>query len=248
MQLDHHKILITGGSVGIGFALAKALLAKGNQVAICGRRLDKLEAARAALPGLHIIQCDLTDPTAAESLITQATEALGGLSILVNNAGMQNNVSFATIDAHQAMTQSMAEIQVNLSSLLALTVHALPHLNKVSSGAIVNVSSALVFSPKADAAVYCATKAAVHSFTQALRYQMASDRPHIKVFEVMPPLTDTDMTEGHGTGKITPDQVAVETLRGIAADVMEIRVGKAKLLGFIQRLSPALAARIIRNS
>ncbi|MFT6318658.1 MAG: short-subunit dehydrogenase involved in D-alanine esterification of teichoic acids [Candidatus Azotimanducaceae bacterium] len=105
-----------------------------------------------------------------------------------------------------------------------------------------------MFSPKANAAVYCATKAAVHSFTQALRYQMADEIPHIKIFEVMPPLTDTDMTEGHGTGKITPDQVAAETLRGMAADLMEIRVGKAKLLGFIQRLSPSMAAMIIRNS
>jgi short-subunit dehydrogenase involved in D-alanine esterification of teichoic acids len=201
MQLDQHKILITGGSTGIGLALAKALIARGNQVAICGRRLDKLEAARASLPGLHIIQCDLTDPAAAEPLITRAAEA-----------------------------------------------RALPHLRAVTTGAIINVSSALVFSPKADAAIYCATKAAVHSFTQALRYQMADDIPHIKVFEIMPPLTDTDMTEGHGTGKITPDQVAVQTLRGIASDVMEIRVGKAKLLGFIQRLSPSLAAKIIRNS
>jgi short-subunit dehydrogenase involved in D-alanine esterification of teichoic acids len=248
MQLDQHKILITGGSTGIGLALAKALIARGNQVAICGRRLDKLEAARASLPGLHIIQCDLTDPAAAEPLITRAAEALGGLSILINNAGMQNNFSFATTDADQAIARSATEIQVNLTSLLALTARALPHLRAVTTGAIINVSSALVFSPKADAAIYCATKAAVHSFTQALRYQMADDIPHIKVFEIMPPLTDTDMTEGHGTGKITPDQVAVQTLRGIASDVMEIRVGKAKLLGFIQRLSPALAAKIIRNS
>lgn len=248
MQLDPHKILITGGSAGIGFALAKALLARGNKVAICGRQLAKLEAARMALPGLHIIRCDLKDPTATESLITQAADTLGGLSILVNNAGVQNNFSFATTEAQRAIAESVAEIQVNLTSLVALTAHALPHLNKASGGAIVNVSSALVFSPKANAAVYCATKAAVHSFTQALRYQMADEMPHIKIFEVMPPLTDTDMTEGHGTGKITPDQVAAETLRGMAADLMEIRVGKAKLLGFIQRLSPSMAARIIRNS
>jgi uncharacterized oxidoreductase len=248
MQLYQHRVLITGGSTGIGLALAKALMARGNLVAICGRRLDKLEAAHSALPGLHIIQCDLTDPAAAELLITQAVEALGGLSILINNAGTQNNFSFATTDAHHAVAQSIAEIQVNLTSLVALTAHALPHLKNTSTGAIINVSSALVFSPKADAAIYCATKAAVHSFTQALRYQMADDLPHIKVFEVMPPLTDTDMTEGHGAGKIRPDQVVIETLRGIAADRMEIRVGKAKLLGFIQRLSPTLAAKIIRNS
>jgi uncharacterized oxidoreductase len=248
MQRHQHKVLITGGSVGIGLALAKALMAQGNEVAICGRRRDKLERAREAVPGLHIIQADLTEPAAAGALITKAAELLGGLSVLINNAGMQNSLSFATMDAEQAIARSMTEIQLNLTSVVALTAYAIPHLKQADEAAIVNISSALVFSPKANASVYCATKAAVHSFSQALRYQMEDDLPHVKVFEVMPPLTATAMTAGHGTGKITPDEVAAETLHGLAADVTEIRVGKAKLLGLLQRLSPALAAKIIRDS
>jgi uncharacterized oxidoreductase len=248
MQLDQHKVLITGGSVGIGLALAKALIKQGNEVAICGRRLDKLEQAREALPGLHIIQTDLTEPAAAGALIAKAAELLGGLSVLINNAGMQNSLSFATMDAEQTIARSMTEIQLNLTSVVALTAYAIPHLKQADEAAIVNISSALVFSPKANASIYCATKAAVHSFSQALRYQMEDDLPHVKVFEVMPPLTATAMTAGHGTGKITPDEVAAETLHGLAADVTEIRVGKAKLLGLLQRLSPALAAKIIRDS
>lgn len=100
---------------------------------------------------------------------------------------------------------------------------------------------------KLSAPVYCATKAAVHSFSQALRCQLEDDLPHIRVFEVMPPLVDTDMTRGRGEGKILPREVALQTCRWIARDRIEIHACKVKLLRAIHRVVPSVAARLLRN-
>jgi len=98
---------------------------------------------------------------------------------------------------------------------------------------------------KLSAPVYCATKAGLHLYTRALRYQLEGST--VKVFEIIPALVDTDMTRGRGKGKITPGALAVEALRGIEADKYEIRIGKTKLLFALQRLLPSVADKIIRN-
>jgi uncharacterized oxidoreductase len=113
--------------------------------------------------------------------------------------------------------------------------------------AIVNVSSILAISPKRSAPVYCATKAAVRSFTQALRYQLAEQAPHIRVVEVAPPIVDTAMTTGRGRRKLRPEQVAAEALRGIEADRVEIAVGATKAVRWIYRLSPTVVEWPLRN-
>ena len=116
------------------------------------------------------------------------------------------------------------------------------------SAAVVNISSALAIVPKTSAPVYCATKAAIHTFSQALRYQMEDSLPAVRVYEVIPPLIDTQMTRGRGSGKISPRQVAIETFRGLASDQYEIPVGKAKLLRTLHRLVPSVVAKMLRNS
>ena len=132
--------------------------------------------------------------------------------------------------------------------MIALCAWALPVLSRSESSAIVNVSSGLAFTPKADAVVYCATKAAVHNFSQGLRYQMEDANNGVSVTEVMPPLVATEMTAGRQDGAISADQVASEVLEGLKRDQQEIRVGKVKLLAALMRLSPSLAAKILRNS
>ncbi len=248
MKLSGHKVLITGGSAGIGYELAREFLARGNKVAICGRDSGRLSKARIELAGVETIQCDLALPTDVEKLAQQAGEQLGGLSILVNNAGVQQNYSFVDVEATQAATDAAWEVQVNLTAVIALTALCLPMLRTSPSAAVVNVSSVFALTtPKASAAVYCASKAAVHSFSQALRYQFEDSLPNVQVYEVMPPLVDTAMTRGRGSGKLSPRQVAVATFLGLESDRYEIRVGKAKLLAALQRLAPPLTARILRN-
>ncbi len=120
----------------------------------------------------------------------------------------------------------------------------LPALHAQPSAAIVNVSSGLALVPKQSAAVYCASKAGLHSFTTALRWQLEGST--IAVFEIMPPLVDTAMTAGRGRRKLSPDALAAEFWSGWCADRLVLPIGRTKQLVWLQRWLPHLAERIMR--
>ncbi len=246
MRLENHRVLITGGSEGIGLALARAFVRRENRVMIAARRADRLAAAAAELPGLVTAQCDLTDDRQLRALVAATEETLGGLSILVNNAGVQYNDRYTEDDDAVILAHVDAEIALNLTALVKLTTLCLPLLRRAGTGAIVNVSSVLALTPKRSAPVYCATKAAVRSFTQALRYQLA-EATAIHVVEALPPMVDTAMTAGRKGSKMSPAEVASEILHGLADDRDEIFVGMARKFAMLQRLLPGIAARSMRN-
>ncbi len=248
MRLTNHLVLVTGGATGIGLALARALAARGNRVAICGRRPEALAAAVETTPSLVPIRCDLGETGQLTHLVDEVRERLGGLSLLVNNAGIQLNYDFTREPARRILDYVDAELAVNLGGLAKATALFLPLLRQAGEAAIVNVSSGLGLVPKKSAPVYCATKAGVHVFTKALRWQLQDARTGVRVFEVLPPLVNTAMTEGRGSGKLRPDEVAEAALRGMAADRWEIAVGKVRILRLVDRLSPRLAERILRNA
>lgn len=250
MRLEGQRVLITGGSAGIGLALARALLESGCRVAVCGRDPERLAAAEAALPGLETLQADVAEDDDLRRLAAGAEERLGGLSMLVNNAGIQYQTRYTEDDPAQIFAQLEREVAVNFTGLIKLTTLCLPALASADEAAIVNVSSGLALVPKASAPVYCATKAALHSFSKALRYQLEDHRSAIRLFEVLPPMVDTQMTAGRGEKpgqKITTDQVAAETLEGMRRDRYEIRVAKVRLLHWVNRFAPGLAERILRR-
>jgi len=247
VRVAGHQVLITGGSAGIGFALARAFLERDNQVAICGRNSDRLSAAQQQLPGLHAIQCDIAKDEDLRRLVETTVTALGGISLLVNNAGIQLNYDFSTVESAALLHDIETEMGINLTAALKLTGLCLPLLRGHSASAVVNISSVLAIVPKQSAPVYCATKAALHSFSKALRYQLEEVSPRVLVFEVLPPLVDTAMTKGRGNGKITPQQVAEEVLCGLERDRREILVGRARALALIHRWVPKLAERIVRR-
>ena len=180
---------------------------------------------------------------------SNVTSVLGGLTVLVNNAGIQYQTLFPRDDPATIFAQLEREVAVNLTGLVKLTTLCLPTLARADEAAIVNVSSGLALVPKASAPIYCATKAALHSFSKALRYQLEDHCPSVKLFEVLPPMVDTAMTAGRGRpkDKITPEQVATETLAGMRRDRHEIPVGKTRLLGWVNRAAPRLAEKILRN-
>jgi short-subunit dehydrogenase involved in D-alanine esterification of teichoic acids len=136
------------------------------------------------------------------------------------------------------------ELDINLVSPLYLTKLFLPQLLSQPTAAIVNVSSGLGIVPKQSAPVYCASKAALHSFTKSLRWQLEGSS--VKVFEIIPPIVDTAMTRGRGRGKISPEALVEEFWTDFARNRYEIRIGKTKLLFVLQRLMPAIAERIMR--
>ncbi|NEO47693.1 MAG: SDR family NAD(P)-dependent oxidoreductase [Moorea sp. SIO4A3] len=248
MKLSAHTVLVTGGSAGVGLALTRKFYQKNNRVIICGRNPDKLARAKEEMSELETIQCDLAKDDDIKNLVNKISTKFPDLSLLVNNAGVQLNYKFTEIEPEQAFRNIDWETQVNFNAMVKLTTLCLPLLRKQSESAIVNVSSGLALTPKSSAPIYCATKAAVHIFSQSLRYQMEDNAPNVAVFEAILPIVDTDMTKGRGKGKISPKQVADEVLNALSKNNYEINVGKVKLLVWINRFAPWLAKRILRGS
>ena len=243
MKLSDNTILITGGGSGIGLAFAEKFLALGNEVLICGRDQQKLNAAQAKHAGLKTLRCDLTHPGDTAAMVEKIKSDFPGLNMLINNAGIQYNYRFD--DGADHVTKIDHEINANFSSHLRLTDALLPLLMAKREAAVVNISSALSIVPKESAPVYCATKAGIHIFSRALRYQL--EHSPVKVFEVVPALVDTAMTAGRGKGKISPAALVAEAVKGIENDRFNIRIGKTKILFAIHSLFPFLADKIIRK-
>lgn len=244
MKLSGNTILVTGGGSGIGLALATAFARyEDNTVIICGRRRHTLNTAHADNPAIVTFPCDIASDQDQQHLVETVTERYPSLNILVNNAGIQNNYSFTDMRKHADLIEE--EVNVNFLAHAKLTDRLLPVLMQQQSAAIVNVTSALAVVPKQSAPIYCATKAAMRSFTKALRYQL--ENTPVQVFEIIPALVDTEMTRGRGKGKITPEALAAEALRGIESNKHEIRIEKTKLLFALHRLLPTVAERIIRG-
>lgn len=237
MSPTDHRVLITGGASGIGLALAKKFHAAGNQVILVGRSETALAKAAAALPGAQSCVADISIAEHRDRLLKQ----FGDITVLINNAGVQ----FNTPIAESSPAEIERELHVNFLAPVLLSRAFLPLLMQQPSAAIVNVSSGLALVPKEAAAIYCASKAALHSFSKTLRWQLEASR--VRVFEVLPPLVDTAMTAGRGQGKIAPAQLADEFWQGFVSDRDEILIGKAKLLAWVNRLAPSMAERIMRR-
>jgi uncharacterized oxidoreductase len=243
MKLTGNTILITGGSSGIGLALAKTFYQLGNKVIIVARDIDKLNIIKKQFPEIDIFQCDLTKQTDIDGLTVFVENNHPNLNMLFNNAAIQYNYDFLT--EQNIVNKIDYEVSGNLTSTIKLCGLLLPVLLKNENAAIVNVSSGLAIAPKKSAPVYCATKAAIHNFTKAFRYQM--EATNIKVFEIVPPIVETPMTEGRGKNKITAEQLVDEFINDFKNDRVESYIGKSKLLKLISRISPKLADRILKN-
>lgn len=242
MKLSGNKILITGATAGIGLALLKAFLKNDNQIIALGRNEAQLKALAQKDARISPFAGDLSSQECLEELVLFIEQKHPDLNILINNAGMQYNYHFLK-EAHlpSKITQ---EINVNFIAPIQLIALLLPTLEQNENAAIINISSGLALAPKKMAPVYCGTKAGIHIFSQALRYQLDT----IKVFEIIPPLVDTAMTAGRGKGKISPQQLAQEFMQAFQKDVFEINIGKVKWLKVIQRISPSFAAKIMKGN
>ena len=238
MKTTHNTVLITGGTSGIGFALAQRFLREGNTVIVTGTNAQKAEVVKSQLPKITIELADMRDHQALRKLAYNYPE----VNILINNAGIQYNYDFA--DCAIAIEQIETELDINLLSPLYLTKLFLPQLLSHPTAAIVNVSSGLGIVPKQSAPIYCASKAALHSFNKTLRWQL--EATSVRVFEIIPPIVDTAMTRGRGRGKIKPDALVEEFWRDFTQDRLEMRIGKTKLLFVLGRLMPTLTERIMR--
>lgn len=237
MQVKGKTALVTGGTDGIGLEIARLLQAKGAHIIVCGRREDLLASARGE--GMEAQQADLSNAEGCAAL----AEALDGqaLDILVNNAGMSGNFGPGE-PLDLALTDKA--IFLNLNAPIHLIGHLLPGLLARPEAAIVNVTSGLAIAPRAGGPVYCASKAGLRSFTQALRHNLRDS--HVHVIEALPPVVDTAMTRGRVSGsKISAADCAAQIVDAISSNRKEANVGMVKLLQMVHSISPALARRIM---
>jgi uncharacterized oxidoreductase len=190
MKMSGNTILVTGGASGIGLALAERFVHADNTVIICGRRPEKLAEAKAKLPALHTRVCDVGSEADRLALAEWARQEFPALNVLVNNAGIQNRTNLLEAQAEN-WAPHQQEIAINLEAPIHLSMLLLPHLASKPGATIINVTSGLAFTPLAFAPIYCATKAALHSFTMSLRHQVAAQQ--IEVVEVIPPAVQTDL-------------------------------------------------------
>ncbi|MGA7159684.1 MAG: SDR family NAD(P)-dependent oxidoreductase [Bacteroidota bacterium] len=223
MDLGSHTVFITGGASGIGFALAQRFLSAGSDVIVCGRREEKLQEVKQKYPSLHIHACDVSQATNRVSLFEWVTQEFPKVNILVNNAGIQRRFQLMQNSSWEGIEE---EIAINLEAPLHLSTLFIPHLLKQDRPAIINITSGLAFVPMANAPIYCATKAALRSFTLSLRHQLSATP--ISVVEIIPPAVNTDLGGKGLHSTATPlDEFADAVVEQLQKGSLEISYGFA---------------------
>jgi uncharacterized oxidoreductase len=246
MNTTKQTVLITGGSAGIGLEIARLLSEKGNQVIITGRNAERLKKAASGLNNVTAIECDVTNESEVDRLVKRLHREFPTLSVLINNAGRA--FAYRLSEASNSFQKASEEILTNYLSIVRLTEKLLPLLNKQAEAAIVNVSSIVAFVPGIYAPTYSASKAALHSYTQSLRLTLG-ETGNIQVFELMPPLVNTDFSqEIGGVNGISPTVVAGDLIHALENDQYEIHVGKTAQLYQLFRSSPAEALASLNSA
>lgn len=246
MRLTGRTILITGGSAGIGLAFALKFLQLGNEVIVTGRRQAALDAVKAQHPKLHTIQSDSGEPAQIAALAARLKRDFPRLDVLMNNAGVGVAENLTTPAGDLAAL--MAQMDINVGGVIR-TTSALIDILTANRGTVINVSSALAFVPVPAMPIYSASKAAVHSYTQSLRFQL--EESGVEVIDLMPPAVRTEMTDDFaeaGIKTISTEELVERTFAALRAGKQEIRPGQSNLLAFMRRLAPGFINRQLWNA
>jgi uncharacterized oxidoreductase len=234
MQMNGNTILITGGGSGIGRALAEAFYALGNQVIIAGRRKEVLDETTAANPGMKSAVLDIENSDAIKTFAAQLTKDHPTLNAVIHNAGIMRPEDVK----RSGLEDAEATVTTNLLGPIRLTAALLPHLLTQPRAAIMTVSSGLAFLPMAPTPTYSATKAAIHSYTQSLRYQLR-DTP-VQVLELVPPYVQTELMGSHQAqdpNAMPLEEFITEVMSILknSPDATEILVERVKPLRFAEK-------------
>ena len=189
MRLSGNTILITGGTSGIGRALAEVLHRRGNQVVIAGRRQGLLREITAAHPGMRGIQLDVGDPRAVDAFAAEVAKEFPRLNVLISNAGITRTEDLTADNIDVSVARSI--VRTNILGVIGLTAALLPTLKQQRQSTIIATSSGLAFVPRNNFPTYCATKAFLHSWLQSLRFQLRETS--VEVLELAPPYVQTEL-------------------------------------------------------
>jgi uncharacterized oxidoreductase len=233
MQMIHNTVLVTGGGTGIGRGLAESLHRLGNHVVIAGRRREPLQAVASANPGIEYLSLDQSDPADIQRVAAELTDRYPDINIVLNNAGIQLVEDLTAGDAAAAE----AMVAINLLGPIRLTAALLPALMAQPRAAIVNVTSGLGFVPNHIIPTYSATKAALHSYTESLRFQLRDTA--IQVIEIIPPHVQTGLqgARGYDPKAMPLDGFIAETMAQLQTrpQASEIVVRRVQPLRFAER-------------
>ena len=229
METTHNTILITGGGTGIGRGLAEAFHALGNQVIISGRTPRSLEETAAANPGMKFLTVDMTDAASIRDFALRLAREFPTLNVVIHNAGIMRPENL--LDQPDELADAEATIATNLLGPIRLTAALLPLLQKQARATLMTVSSGLAFLPRATTPTYCATKAAIHSYTQSLRYQLKET--NVQVIELIPPYVQTHLMGERQANDPRAMPLAefiaeVMSLLQTQPDVTEVKVGRVQ--------------------
>jgi uncharacterized oxidoreductase len=234
VEITGNTILITGGGSGIGRGLAEAFHSLGNQVIIAGRRQQMLDETIAANPGMKSAVLDIESPDAIRSFAAQLATDYPQLNAVIHNAGIMRPEDLRSCEVSDA--ESI--ITTNLLGPIRLTAALLPQLLAQPKAVIMTVSSGLAFVPMAPTPTYCATKAAIHSYSQSLRYQLKGTS--VQVVELVPPYVQTELMGARQANdpNAMPLQDYITEVMSIlktVPDAAEILVERVKPLRFAER-------------
>lgn len=231
MNLSGNTIVITGGGSGFGRGLAEFFHALGNQVIVCGRRRHVLDETAAGNPGMKALEVDMRDPISIGAFAKRAIAEFPSINVLISNAGIMRRENL--LEQQPDLADAEAMVATNLLGPIRLTAALLPHLQKQPHAAIINVSSGLAFVPMARTPTYCATKAALHSYSLSLRAQLQNTG--IEVIELIPPYVATHLMDGFNNPRAMPlDKFIAEVMEILKRQPtpMEICVENVKTLRF----------------
>lgn len=240
--------LVTGGGSGIGRGLAEALHARGATVIVAGRRRAGLEAVAATHPGMVVEEVDVADAGSIAALAARVASSHPGLNLVVNNAGIQQQLDFAAEPGPDPAAIAR-EVQTNLTGLMQVSAAVLPLLRRQASARLVHVGSGLGFVPLAAAPVYSATKAGVHSFSVSLRRQLRGTS--VRVVEIVPPVVETELHRHQARrppGAMPLDAFVRAAMAGLDAGRHEVNVGLARVLRVAARAAPGLFLNVVNKA
>ncbi len=241
------KILVTGATRGIGAELTRQLMSKGARVIAVARNQSQLDQMQDHFRNLvDVLAADLSDPEMPRAVVNWVSDAHPDCSAVFNNAAVMT-YPVLTTPARSHLPNIAAEVQINLAAPMQICAGLLPVLADHPEAQIINITSGLALAPKAEAPFYCATKAALRSFTRTLRYQIEDAALPIRVTEALPPVVDTTLSRGRPEKKMSPAETAHHILKGVADRRSEVWIGKARLLPPLMRLSPRLCFGLMRN-
>lgn len=238
MKITGNTVLVTGATSGIGLGLALRLQAAGNTVIAAGRRKDLLEQIAAEHPGIATVALDVTDPSSIDAAFDEVTRRYPELNVLINNAGIMLPENLLD-PAH--LTVAEDTVATNLLGPIRMLTRFAPFLAARSSAerngdaAIINVTSGLAYVPLPATPTYCATKAALHSFTDSLRVQLADSG--VQVIELAPPAVRTALMNQTDSPQAMPlDDFLTETIDLLShqPDAEQILVERVKRLRFAE--------------